>query len=178
MKKYEGKSFLNARVTHLEMHARPHQFIAPPINARLAFMRAHKIPVHFYRYLYEFVGRQHHWSTRRHLDDMALSQIIHNDKTMIHIFYIDGCPAGFAEVSTNLMPEYVEIIYFGLIQDYQGRGLSRFFFNEVVSAAWDEDPQSLMIQTNTLDNPRALQIYQKAGFEPIGFSDVMIERWD
>ncbi|MHC5307076.1 GNAT family N-acetyltransferase [Bartonella sp. LJL80] len=177
MKKIELTDFLKARVTHLEMLNRSTMHVVPPANMRLAIMRAYEMPVHFYRYLYALIGREHHWVVRRKMDDESLSNLINAEDTQIHILYINGCPAGFAEVSLRKLPQLSEIVYFGLVPDYQGLGLSRFFFNEIVQSAWNSDPEKLIIQTNTLDNPRALQLYQKCGFEPVGFSDVMIERW-
>ena len=50
--------------------------------------------------------------------------------------------------------------------------------SEAIQAAWDKEPQKVSVQTNTLDNPRALIIYQKAGFAPVSAHDEMIEAWD
>lgn len=71
----------------------------------------------------------------------------------------------------------MEIIHFGIISDYRGRGLARFFLSEVIAAAWDQNINKLIIQPNSLDSPRALQFYQKMGFRPVGMADVEIEYW-
>ena len=42
-----------ARVTHLEMTARPALSVPVPSGLRLAIMRSTEMPGHFYRYLYE-----------------------------------------------------------------------------------------------------------------------------
>ena len=75
-------------------------------------------------------------------------------------------------------PESAEIEYFGLMPDFQGRGLSKFFLSCAIHAAWQHDPAKLVIQTNSLDSPRALQLYQKMGFVPVGTSQAEIEAWD
>jgi hypothetical protein len=51
---------LTARITHLEMSARQAVAVPVPSGIRLAIMRAGDMPVHYYRYLYEQVGRKHH----------------------------------------------------------------------------------------------------------------------
>ncbi|UXM94014.1 GNAT family N-acetyltransferase [Bartonella sp. HY329] len=172
----KSPQYLAARVTHLEMQARNNNQVPLPIGMALAIMKAELCPPHFYRYLYREIGKEHHWSVRRKLKDQQIKDIIQSDQTVIYILYISGCPAGFAELNLRNMP-IAEVLYFGLIKEYQGRGLSRFFLNEVLSSAWDLDPKKLIIQTNTLDSPRALQLYQKLGFEPVSTSDVMIEAW-
>lgn len=168
---------LIARVTHLEMTARSSQSVPVPSGLRLAIMRSTEMPVHFYRYLYEQVGRQHHWMVRRLQSDEEVAQAIHAETTEIHVLYVDGNPAGLLEIDLSALPETAEILYFGLMPDYQGRGLGKFFLSEAISTAWSHEPQRIYIQTNTLDSPRALQLYQKMGFEPVGWSEEEVTPW-
>lgn len=168
---------LTARITHLEMQTRPALSVPIPSGVRLAIMRASGMPVHFYRYLYEQVGRQHHWMMRRVQSDAEVASIIHADTSAIHVLYADGNPAGFVELDLTAMPETAEILYFGLMADFQGRGLGKFFLSEAISAAWAHGPQKVTIHTNTLDSPRALQLYQKMGFVPVGWSEEEVTPW-
>ncbi len=135
------------------------------------------MPPHFYRYLYEHVGKPHHWLLRRNLDDETLAAQIHDEATEIEVLYADGSPAGFFELDLSDLPERVEIRYFGLVPEFQGRGLGRFFISCAIHAAWAHDPHIVTINTNTLDSPRALQLYQKMGFVPVSWSEVTIEPW-
>ncbi len=168
---------LTARITHLEMHTRPAHSVPVPSNMRLAIMRAGGMPVHYYRYLYEQVGREHHWAMRRKQSDAEVAAAIHADTTDIHVLYVDGCPAGFTELDLSAMPQSAEILYFGLMRDFQGRGLGKFFLSEAIAAAWTHGPEKLTIHTNTLDSPRALQLYQKMGFVPVSWSEEEVEPW-
>ena len=70
-----------------------------------------------------------------------------------------------------------EILYFGLVPEFQGRGLAKFFLSEAIVTAWMSSPEKVIIETNTLDSPRALQMYQRMGFNPVGFADAEIEAW-
>lgn len=169
---------LTARITHLEMTAPPARRVPAPIGPALAVMRAPAMPLAFYRYLYEQVGRPHHWALRRDLDDATLAATIDAPTSEIGVLYVDGAPAGFFELDLAALPERVEIVYFGLTPDFQGRGLGRFFLSEAVSAAWVHTPGHVAISTNTLDSPRALALYQKAGFEAVGWSEETVEAWD
>ena len=154
-------ALLTARVTHLEMLAPPPHRVPMPTGPKLALMSAPFMPLAFYRYLYEQVGRAHHWLQRRSLTDAALAAVIHADDADISVLYVDGAPAGF----------------FDLTPDFQGRGLAKFFLSEAVFAAWAREPARLVIQTNTLDSPRALQLYQRIGFSPYAFSEETVEPW-
>ncbi|MEK1851618.1 MAG: GNAT family N-acetyltransferase [Phyllobacterium sp.] len=169
---------LKTRVTHLEMTERPTQSVPTPVSFKLALMRATRISLPFYRFLYEQVGKPHHWSVHRHLSDEALAAIIHRDNVDIHVLYADGSPAGFFELVLDEKEGVTEILYFGLVPEFQGRGLAKFFLNEAISTAWMSSPQKVIIETNTLDSPRALQMYQRMGFKPVSFAEAEIEAWN
>jgi GNAT superfamily N-acetyltransferase len=169
---------LKARVTHLEMASRPTRSYPVPSRPRTAVLNAENMPVHFYRYLYEQVGRAHHWYLRRVMDDAKLVKILHSDKTHIVVLYADGCPAGFFELDSAGLPESVEIAYFGIAPDYQGLGLGKWFLNCAIQAAWDLAPQKVIIHTNTLDHPAALSLYQKVGFSPVAISEEEVSAWE
>ncbi len=172
------KHKLTAHVTYLEMKA-PVRVHAPmPTRPRLALMAAASMPVAFYRYLYEQVGRDYHWYLRRVMDDEQLSAIIHAETTHLHVLYADGSPAGFFELDLSRMPEEVELAYFGLCRDFTGMGLGKWFLATAIAAAWDHKPEKVSVHTNTLDHPRALPLYQRMGFEPVGTGEETVEAWE
>ena len=108
-------------------------------------------------------------------DDLAAA--VDEERARIHVLYADGSPAGFFELDLSRMPEIVEIIHFGLTPDYQGKGLARFLLSEAIAAAWSHRPRKVTVHTNTLDNPKALRLYQLAGFVPCGWEEVEVTPW-
>ncbi len=168
---------LKAHVTHLEMSNPPLRSLPIPSRPKLALIRAENIPVAFYRYIYAQVGKAHHWEDRRELtDDLLYSQTNH-ETVEISILYADGCPAGFFELDKQQQPEAIEVRYLGLCKEYQGIGLGKWLAYAAVSAAWAHKPEKVKIQTNTLDHPSALRIYQRIGFSPVATEDVEITPW-
>jgi hypothetical protein len=85
-------------VTHLEMLAEPRLPPCPRPQGKFALMRAENPPVHFYRYLYDAVGRDYFWVNRKRLSDEALARIIHDPEVMICVLYCGGSPAGYFEL--------------------------------------------------------------------------------
>lgn len=167
---------VSVNITRLEMTSQSTVAVPVPAGVRMAIMLAENMPVHFYRYLYEVIGKPHHWMLRRTQSDEKVASILQAEETRILLLYVDGCPAGFAELRLNL-PESVDVLYFGLVPDYQGRGLARFFFAEILSSAWAHSPQKLKLETNTLDSPKALQLYQRMGFSPVSTAEDVITLW-
>jgi len=160
-------------ITHLEM-LKPLGQVVPRPSCQIAIIRAQKPPVHFYRYLYNTVGASHTWVNRRRIGDDALADIIHDPGIEIFVAYVDGSPAGFAELKFSDSKE-AEISYFGLMPEFTGRGLGRFFLAEAIHIAWARDINRLIVQTCTKDHPAALPLYQRLGFSPFAQSEDVLE---
>jgi GNAT superfamily N-acetyltransferase len=178
MPKPKAPKLLPVHVTRLEMRHIPAHREQPPSGFRLALMRLSDIPPSFYRYLYREVGKPHHWVLRREASDAELAAMIAPGKVEIFALYVEGCPAGFFELNLAEKPDIVHIHYFGLTPHYHSRGLGRYFISEAVFAAWAHNPKRIGIETNTLDSPRAIALYQKAGFEPVATFDEKIPAWE
>jgi len=165
---------LPARVTYLEMVAPRDRLVIQPGDRQATIMQVKNCPVHFYRYLYERIGRRHHWGQRLKWEDGDLSALLCSSETLFYLLILDGSPAGFCEMNLSEWPD-VEIVYFGLMAEYQGCGWGRFFLEKMIDYGWRTKPARLVIQTNTLDSPHALKLYRSTGFRPIRVRDVMME---
>ena len=154
---------LNDVVTYLEMFERPPARPAPTPAGKLALMRAEGCTVSFYRYLYETVGTPWLWFERRLMDDDALAVEIAKPTTEIFVLYAGGVPAGYFELDAAPRRE-TELCYFGLVPDCIGRGLGRFLLQAAIDRAWSRPLDRLWVHTCTFDHPRALPLYQRAGF--------------
>ena len=160
-------------ITTLEMTAAPARAVPPPALPT-AIIRAHKPPAHFYRYLYGAVGEPYVWVERHRLSDEQLAAIIEDDEVEIYVVHVDGVPAGFGELDFRA-PDTANLVYFGLIPEFIGRGLGPYFLHQLVMMAWSRDIERMTVNTCTLDHPSALPLYQKMGFEPVSRCEAVIE---
>ena len=81
--------------------------------------------------------------------------------------YVAGEPAGYVEIDRRQAPD-VSLNYFGLMPEFTGRGIGWYFVNWAIDSAWEPAARGVSsVDTCTLDHPRALQIYQRAGFQPL-----------
>ena len=107
-----GKS-VPTLVTYLEMTseppARPLRSPLPGIEIRLA----RQPTASFYRYLYGSIGRDWTWVVRQLLSDAELLQIIADPAVEVNVLWVEGVPAGYAELDRRAAPD-VELAYFGL----------------------------------------------------------------
>jgi GNAT superfamily N-acetyltransferase len=152
--------------TFLEMTEKPkHPPSARPMGS-YALMRLDRPPVGYYRYLYNTVGEPWFWTDRRRMSDDELASEIHAEGVDIFVLHSAGVPAGYVEIDSRSKPQ-IAIQCFGLMPDFIGRGLGRYLMNWSVDFAWSLGASRLTVDTCTLDHPKALESYQRAGFRPI-----------
>lgn len=157
---------LSAHVTKLEMTSAPKTSLPVPINIQTAIIRATEMPLAYYRFLYRQVGGRWHWYKRLKMSDSALQAVIHHKDVSICVLYVNGAPAGFFELCQQ-PDNVVELTYFGLFEHALGLGIGKWFLLQALYAAWQSAPSKVVVMTNTLDHPRALQLYQQFGFSPV-----------
>lgn len=162
-------------ITYLEMTAKPLRLPRPAPAAKLALMRAERCTPSFYRYLYIQVGEPWLWFERRVIDDTALAAQIHKPAIEIFVLYVGGVPAGFFELDTAVRRE-TKLCYFGLIPDFIGRRLGPYLLQAAIDQAWSRPIDRFWLHTSTFDHPKALGVYQRAGFvvyarRPVRFDD-------
>ena len=165
---------ITVQVTQLEMTAPPRTSLPVPVNVQTAIMRAPEIPLHFYRYLYRQVGKRWQWYERLRLSNDELSAVIHAPHVSICVLYVDGAPAGFFELSRQA-DDVVELSYFGLFERAMGLGIGKWFLLQALYAAWQGSPSKVTVSTNSLDHPRAIQLYQMMGFSPVSTGESVVE---
>lgn len=118
----------------------------------------------YYRYLYAAVGGDWHWLDRLQMEETALCDIVQAPGIEVHVLSEHHEPVGYGEIDRS-DPAAVKIAYFGLMPMAIGRGLGRWFLEQIVARAWRSQPKLVWLHTCDLDHPRALDNYLAAGFE-------------
>ena len=114
--------------------------------------------VAFYRDLYDRVGRPWLWYERRVLTDRALASILATPTHELHAARHAGELVGYFELLAG------EIVFFGLTPGYIGRRIGPWLLDRGIEHGFALGHPRLTLNTNTLDHPRALDTYRKAGF--------------
>jgi ribosomal protein S18 acetylase RimI-like enzyme len=58
----------------------------------------------------------------------------------------------------------VEIVFFGLTPEYIGRHIGPWLLDRAIERGFTRGAATLVLNTNTVDHPHALDTYRKAGF--------------
>lgn len=99
------------------------------------------------------------------MPDEELFGKINADNIDIYLFKVNNETAGYIEFIKD--PQFTEVLYFGLLPAFIGKGLGKYFLQWVVEKAWSYNPQWIQLNTCTLDHPQALPNYKKAGFKEV-----------
>ena len=153
---------VEVKVYYLEMLAPPSRVAAPPRHG-LSVIHAKEPTVAYYRFLYNTVGQDYNWRSRGRRSDPELAALVQDPRNEIHVLHVDGTPAGFAELDRR-KPAEIELIQFGLMPEFIGQGLGKWFLAWTIDKAWSYQPRRFWLHTCTLDHPAALPNYLKAGF--------------
>jgi GNAT superfamily N-acetyltransferase len=153
---------VDVTVYYLQMLAPSYRRVpAPRDGLTVVHIQAPSIP--YYRSLYNAVGKDFYWLNRRKMSDEALAQILGDPRIELHVLHVDGAPAGFAELD-RVQPNEIELVQFGLLPDYIGQGLGKWFLQWTIDKVWTYGPKRFWLHTCTLDHPAAMPNYITAGF--------------
>jgi GNAT superfamily N-acetyltransferase len=149
---------LPVTITHLELRKADWTRRGSPPAIDIAIDRTGLADVALYRDLYDRVGRRWLWYERRLLADDALAALLAAPGHEVHVAREGTALVGFFEIAGE------EIAFFGLAPDYIGRRLGPWLLDRAIESGFARSAPRLTLNTNTLDHPRALETYRKAGF--------------
>ena len=137
---------------------------AGPPDARAHIAGVEECPPSFFRYLYAAVGGPYHWIDRLPWTDDDIRRYLATPGVSLWVLYSGGAPAGYYELKRH-GDGSVEIAYFGLLQEFIGRGLGKYLLTEAAREAWRQGARRVWLHTCTLDGPAALPNYKARGFK-------------
>ena len=146
----------------------------------------------FSRYLYASVGADWFWTNRLYWPRERWRNLIEESGHETWVLYDRGTPAGYFELEAYDAGT-VEIVYFGLMPGFQGKGLGGYLLTEAILAGWSLGDRwegipattRVWVHTCSLDGqPAALNNYQARGLklfktvtEPEELPSVMPSVW-
>ena len=134
-----------------------------PADARVS--RVHPVAPEDFRDLYARVGSAFHWHDRDAWANETIAERYAAGRVTLWELTLGGERAGFYELERH-EDGSVEIVLFGLIPQFAGRGLGKWLLIDAVDRAWSLGASRVWLHTCTLDSPAALPNYAARGFKP------------
>ncbi|MEP6990501.1 MAG: GNAT family N-acetyltransferase [bacterium] len=148
--------------SHLEMpdpsHLRPRP--QPAGDFALERTRLHAAE---YRRIYAAVGERWIWRDRLRMAEGELEAYLASADVALWVLREHDQVAGYFELLRH--PDArVEIMYFGLVPEFMGRGLGGWLLTRAVEEAFALGAHQVTLHTCSLDAPQALPNYLARGF--------------
>jgi GNAT superfamily N-acetyltransferase len=149
--------------THLELRGREALRAAPPPAERVSLHLHRPIGAPEYRALYILVGEPWLWRDRLLWTDDELDAYLASPNVYVWTLSVAGRTAGYFELQ-NHANATVEVMYFGLIPAFIGRGIGGWMLTRAVEESLALGATRVILNTCTLDAPQALPNYLARGF--------------
>ncbi|MFT6407149.1 MAG: ribosomal protein S18 acetylase RimI-like enzyme [Arenicella sp.] len=131
----------------------------------LLVMEAEIDEFRFNKFLYTLIGGSWQWTDKLALSDDEWRQYVENPQLRTWVGYVKGAIAGYFELHADAHGN-TEIIYFGLAENFIGKGLGSYFLSKAIKSAWAmPNTTRVWVHTCSLDHPAALSNYQRRGFK-------------
>ena len=149
--------------TYLEMTDRSALRPSRETAADLSIVRVERPTAPLWRFLYTEVGRQYRWFDRLVWSDEQAQAYLDDPAISLWLASVGSDTAGYFELRRE-PDDSVEIVYFGLLPAYTGRGLGKALLTSAVERAWENGTRRVWLHTCTFDHPAAIPNYVKRGF--------------
>jgi ribosomal protein S18 acetylase RimI-like enzyme len=115
--------------------------------------------------LYREIGRDWLWSAFVGMSEADIAARLARADIASGIAEADGAAVGMLDM--ELTGEGLEIVYFGLVADFIGRGAGAWLMDEAKRIAAEMQVRRLWLHTCHYDHPKALAFYRRQGFRII-----------
>jgi len=134
---------------------------APSPDPALELRQAELPSPELSRAMYAGVGSDWYWTDRIGWTWSRWHEHLARAELETWVGWLSGTPVGYAEL--ELQGDAVELVSFGLLPSFIGRGLGPRLLDAVLRRAWALGPQRVWVHTCSLDGPAALRTYQRRG---------------
>lgn len=151
-----------AVVTYLEVRQPPQ---LPEPSPAFPIERLTEPDLERYRRVFRAVGEGWLWFSRLRLSDDELAALLAHPQVDVFLLRADNRDQGILELDRRAFPD-IEITFLGVTANLVGQGAGHALMVHAQRQAWSHNPTRLFLHTCTLDHPKALAFYQRAGFVP------------
>ena len=133
------------------------------INDKKYLVKKIKPDFQLNKFFYKQVGKKHRWIDRLSWSDGKWMNYISNKNLETYIISESKELAGFFELLYNPELKETEISYFGLLEEYIGKGIGGYALSVAIKKSFEKNIKRVWLHTCTLDHPNALKNYIARG---------------
>ena len=133
------------------------------INEKKYLVKKIKPDFQLNKFFYKQVGKKHRWIDRLSWADGKWMNYISNKNLETYIISESDELVGFFELLYNPELKETEISYFGLLEEYIGKGIGGYALSVAIKKSFEKNIKRVWLHTCTLDHPNALKNYIARG---------------
>ena len=133
------------------------------INEKKYLVKKIKPDFQLNKFFYKQVGKKHRWIDRLSWSDGKWMNYISNKNLETYIISESKELAGFFELLYNPELKETEISYFGLLEEYIGKGIGGYALSVAIKKSFEKNIRRVWLHTCTFDHPNALKNYIARG---------------
>ena len=133
------------------------------INEKKYLVKKIKPDFQLNKFFYKQVGKKHRWIDRLSWSDGKWMNYISNKNLETYIISESDELVGFFELLYNPELKETEISYFGLLEEYIGKGIGGYALSVAIKKSFEKNIRRVWLHTCTLDHPNALKNYIARG---------------
>ena len=133
------------------------------INEKKYLVKKIKPDFQLNKFFYKQVGKKHRWIDRLSWSDGKWINYISNKNLETYIISESDELAGFFELLYNPELKETEISYFGLLEEYIGKGIGGYALSVAIKKSFEKKIRRVWLHTCTFDHPNALKNYIARG---------------
>ena len=133
------------------------------INEKKFLVKKIKPDFQLNKFFYKQVGKKHRWIDRLSWTDGKWINYISNKNLETYIISESDELVGFFELLYNPELKETEISYFGLLEEYIGKGIGGYALSVAIKKSFEKNIRRVWLHTCTFDHPNALKNYIARG---------------
>ena len=135
----------------------------PPQNSTVELVHAKDFQLN--KFFYKNIGKNYQWVDRLVWTDLNWIDYISNDQLFTYILKDKREIAGYYELLYHKQIKEVEIIFFGILEEYYGRKLGGYLLSEAIKSSFNMGSERVWVHTCSLDHKNALKNYFARGMK-------------
>ncbi len=117
------------------------------------------------KFFYKQIGKKYQWIDRLVWSDTTWQKYTHNKNLKTYVLKKKNDFVGYFELIFNKELGNCEIAYFGIIEEFFGKGFGGFMLSEAIRLGFLEKVKRVWVHTCSLDHPNAILNYQARGMK-------------
>ena len=117
------------------------------------------------KFFYKNIGKNCEWVDRLIWTDINWMDHLNDERLFTYILKDNEQMAGYFELIYEKKKEECEIAYFGILDEYFGKGLGGYLLSEAIKESFKFGCKRVIVHTCSLDHKNALKNYISRGMK-------------